>query len=100
MLRFLLDTNLCIRVLRDRPAGLRARFNAEAGGLCISDVVLFELLYGAEKSVRPAENRGAVERGSRRGWRCWRSTARRRGMPRRSGRALSGAGRRSGRTTS
>ncbi len=62
MLRFLLDTNLCIRVLRDRPAGLRARFNAEASGLCISDVVLFELLFGAEKSARPAENRVAVER--------------------------------------
>ncbi len=62
MLRFLLDTNLCLRVLRDRPAGLRARFNAEAGGLCLSDVVLFELLHGAERSARPAENRGAVER--------------------------------------
>ncbi len=62
MLRFLLDTDLCLRVLRDRPAGLRARFNAEASGLCISDVVLFELLYGAERSARPAENRGAVER--------------------------------------
>jgi tRNA(fMet)-specific endonuclease VapC len=62
MLRYLLDTNLCIRVIRDRPAGLRPRFNAEASGLCISDVVLFELLYGAERSARPAENRQVVER--------------------------------------
>lgn len=62
MLRYLLDTNLCIRVLRDRPAGLRERFNAEASGLCMSDVVLYELLYGAEKSAKPAENRTAVER--------------------------------------
>ena len=62
MLRHLLDTNFCIRVLRDRPAGLRARFNEEASGLCISDVVLYELLFGAEKSIRPAENRSAVER--------------------------------------
>ena len=62
MLRYLLDTNLSIRVLRDRPAGLRERFNAEASGLCISDVVLYELLYGAEKSAKPAENRTAVER--------------------------------------
>lgn len=30
MLRYLLDTNLCIRVVRDRPSGLRPRFNAEA----------------------------------------------------------------------
>ena len=62
MLRHLLDTNVCIRVLRDRPAGLRARFNQEATGLCISDVVLYELLFGAEKSLKPAENRTAVER--------------------------------------
>ena len=62
MLRYLLDTNLCIRVLRDRPPGLRARFNAEASSLCISDIVLYELLFGAEKSVRPVENRTGVER--------------------------------------
>ena len=62
MLPYLLDTNLCIRVIRDRPAGLRPRFNAEASGLCISDVVLFEFLYGAERSARPAENRHVVER--------------------------------------
>ncbi len=61
MLRYLLDTNLCIRVLRDRPAGLRGRFNAEASGLCISDVVLYELFFGAEKSAKPVENRAAVE---------------------------------------
>ena len=58
----MLDTNLCIRVLRDRPAGLRPRFNAEADGLCVSTVVLFELLHGAEKSARPIENRREVER--------------------------------------
>jgi tRNA(fMet)-specific endonuclease VapC len=62
MLRYMLDTNLCIRVLRDKPASLRARFNAEADGLCISSIILTELLYGAEKSARPAENRQAVER--------------------------------------
>ncbi len=61
-LRYLLDTNLCIRVLRDRPAGLRERFNAEAAALCTSDVVLYELLYGAERSARPAETRREVER--------------------------------------
>jgi tRNA(fMet)-specific endonuclease VapC len=62
MLRYLLDTNFCIRVVRDRPAGLRPRFNAETGGLCISSVVLFELLNGAERSGRPAETRTQVER--------------------------------------
>lgn len=62
MLRYMLDTNLCIRVLRDRPAGLRGRFNAEAGTLCISTVTLAELLHGAAKSAQPAEQRHEVER--------------------------------------
>lgn len=62
MLRYLLDTNLCIRVLRDRPAALRERFNTEADGLCISTIVLTELLHGAAKSARPEHNRREVER--------------------------------------
>ncbi len=62
MLRYLLDTNLCIRVLRDRPPQIRERFNQEAEGLCISTIVLTELLHGAAKSARPAHNRTEVER--------------------------------------
>ena len=62
MLRYLLDTNLCIRVLRERPAGMRERFNLEADSLCISTIVLTELLHGAAKSDRPAHNRNEVER--------------------------------------
>jgi tRNA(fMet)-specific endonuclease VapC len=62
MLRNMLDTNLCIRLLRDRPQGLRPRFNAEADTLCISTITLTELLRGAAKSARPAENRREVER--------------------------------------
>ena len=61
MLRYMLDTNLCIRVLRDRPQTLRERFNKEADGLCISTVILYELLYGAAKSARPEHNRKEVE---------------------------------------
>jgi len=61
VLRYMLDTNLCIRVLRDRPPGLRDRFNAEADGLCISTIILTELLHGAAKSDRPAINRTKVE---------------------------------------
>jgi len=32
---------------------MRARFNANAEALCLSDVVLYELLYGAERSSDP-----------------------------------------------
>jgi tRNA(fMet)-specific endonuclease VapC len=62
MLRYMLDTNLCIRVLRDRPAGLRDRFNREADALCISAIVLTELLVGAAKSNRPVETRREIDR--------------------------------------
>jgi tRNA(fMet)-specific endonuclease VapC len=58
----MLDTDICIRVLRDRPLVARTRFNAEAGGLCISVVTLGELLHGAARSARPAELRLEVER--------------------------------------
>jgi tRNA(fMet)-specific endonuclease VapC len=61
MLRYMLDTNLCIRVLRERPAAARERFNREAEGLCISTLVLTELLHGAAKSARPEHNRRKVE---------------------------------------
>lgn len=62
MLRYLLDTNVCIRVLRDRPPEARERFNLEADSLCISAVVLTELLHGAAKSSRPEHHRAEVER--------------------------------------
>ena len=61
MLRYLLDTNVCIRVLRDRPASARERFTREADGLCISTIVLTELLHGAAKSARPIDNRSEVD---------------------------------------
>lgn len=62
MLRYLLDTNLCIRVLRDRPKAIRDRFNLEADALCTSTIVLTELLHGAAKSAKPTHHRSEVER--------------------------------------
>ena len=61
MLRYMLDTNLCIRVLRDRPQNVRERFNAEAASLCLSTVVYSELLFGAQNSAKPDENCRLVE---------------------------------------
>ena len=57
----MLDTNLCVRVLRKKPAVLRDKFNAEGASLSISSIVLYELLYGAAKSARPVDNRKEVE---------------------------------------
>ena len=61
MLRNMLDTNLCIRLLRDRPQSLRARFNTEADTLCVSAIILAEPLHSAAKSAKPVANRQAVE---------------------------------------
>ena len=61
MLRYMLDTNICIYVIKNRPAELRERFNSLADQLCISAVTLAEIVYGAEKSARPIENLAVVE---------------------------------------
>jgi tRNA(fMet)-specific endonuclease VapC len=61
MLRYMLDTNICIYVIKNRPARLRDRFNDLADQLCISVVTLAELTYGAEKSERPHQNLTVVE---------------------------------------
>lgn len=55
MLRYMLDTNICSYVMRERPPALRDRFNVEAERMCISAITLGELLYGVEirPSVRP-----------------------------------------------
>lgn len=61
MLRFMLDTNICIYVIKNRPPALRDRFNRESARLAISMVTLMELYFGAEKSAHPKRNRDVVE---------------------------------------
>ena len=61
MLRYMLDTNICIYVIKNRPEGLRERFNRLADQLCISAITLSEIIYGAEKSARQIENIKIVE---------------------------------------
>jgi tRNA(fMet)-specific endonuclease VapC len=61
MLAYMLDTNICIYVMKRYPQELREKFNALAEQLCISSVTLGELCYGAEKSARRTENLMAIE---------------------------------------
>jgi tRNA(fMet)-specific endonuclease VapC len=61
MLQYMLDTNICICVIKNRPVGLREQFNRLAEQICISTITLAELYYGAEKSSRGVENLRAVE---------------------------------------
>jgi predicted nucleic acid-binding protein len=52
MLRYMLDTDICIYVIKSHPPKLRERFNRFAEQLCISSISLAEMVYGAEKSAR------------------------------------------------
>jgi len=61
MLAYMLDTNICIHVMKAYPPDLRERFNALAEQLCISSITLGELHYGAEKSARRTQNLTAIE---------------------------------------
>lgn len=61
MLAYMLDTNICIYVMKTYPPAVREKFNALAEQLCISSITLGELHYGAEKSARRAENLMAIE---------------------------------------
>lgn len=61
MALFMLDTNVCIRVIRNRPIWIAERFQAQVDNLAISTIVLHELLHGAEKSDRPAIHAEKVE---------------------------------------
>jgi tRNA(fMet)-specific endonuclease VapC len=61
MLRYLLDTNIVIYVLKRRPIEVLSVFNANAGRMAISVITLSELMHGAEKSARVSENLSVIE---------------------------------------
>ena len=57
----LLDTNVCIRILRGRKDALEA-FSANAGNVAIPFMVLGELYYGAAHSDDPKHGKSIVDR--------------------------------------
>lgn len=61
MLKYMLDTNIVIYVIKRRPIEALKTFNLHAGQMCISAITLSELLHGAEKSARPEHNLRQVE---------------------------------------
>ena len=61
MHQYMLDTNICIFVMKTYPSSLLERFNALADKMCISAITLGELHYGAEKSARRLQNLQAIE---------------------------------------
>ena len=61
MLRYLLDTNVVIYVLKRRPLSVLSLFNANASRMAISSITLAELMHGSEKSERVSENLSVIE---------------------------------------
>lgn len=61
MLKYLLDTNIAIYVIKQRPPHLLEVFNRHHGRMALSAITLAELIHGVEKSSFPARNLSVVE---------------------------------------
>ncbi len=61
MMKFMLDTNIVIYVIKRKPVAVLDVFNRHAGQMCISSITLAELLHGAEKSTKIEHNLQLVE---------------------------------------
>ncbi|MBU1426082.1 MAG: type II toxin-antitoxin system VapC family toxin [Gammaproteobacteria bacterium] len=61
MLKYLLDTNIVIYVIRQRPMEVLEIFNRHHGRMAISSITLAELVHGAEKSSDVSRNMAVVE---------------------------------------
>jgi len=62
--RFLLDTNACIALIKNQPPAVRTRFEAalhSGSEILVSSVAAFELWYGVAKSERLAANTSLLE---------------------------------------
>lgn len=59
---YLLDTNACIRLLNGTSPALVARLRQESpADIALCSIVKAELLFGAHRSARPAENLRRLE---------------------------------------
>lgn len=58
----LLDTNICIYIIKEHPLEVLRRFEEyEVGDIGISSITAAELHFGAQKSQRPEKNLQALE---------------------------------------
>jgi len=59
---FLLDTNICIYLIRQKPLHVYDKFKSLAlGAVGLSTITVSELTYGVTKSSNPEKNRDALE---------------------------------------
>jgi tRNA(fMet)-specific endonuclease VapC len=61
-MRYLLDTNICIYLIKKKPAAVLHKFETyEVGDIGVSAITVAELMIGAQKSQQPAQNQRALE---------------------------------------
>ena len=61
-MEYLLDTNICIYIIKKKPAEVFEKLKkVMLGDVGISSISLAELQYGIEKSSNPEKNREALE---------------------------------------
>ena len=61
MLKYLLDTNIVIYTMKNRPRQVKRRFQQHHGRMGISTVTLGELVFGAEHSQQVEGNLADIE---------------------------------------
>lgn len=61
MLKYLLETNIVIYTMKNRPPQVKRRFQKHHGQLGISAVTLGELIFGAEHSRQVERNLADIE---------------------------------------
>lgn len=56
-MKYMLDTNACIHLIKRRPPAVIRRFlEHDAGDFCISSITYAELMHGVEKSLSRDQN--------------------------------------------
>jgi len=61
-MKWLLDTNACIRYLNGRAPGIRTRLDAvNSSDVCLCSIVKAELFFGAARSAHPTRTLAAQE---------------------------------------
>ena len=60
-MKFMLDTNTCVYIIKRKPAKVIERFKqTKISHIGISSIILSELLYGVSKSSKPEQNQVAL----------------------------------------
>lgn len=61
MLKYMLDSNIAIYVIKRRPIAALEKFNQCASQMCLSSITVAELIHGAEKSQNSQQAFAVVE---------------------------------------